>query len=69
MAYNRSKVPAGSGVGSSILTSWSATANVIESSQALSNAPANIPHQAALGLRLRVTDGLETITTVTHAFL
>ncbi|PTU25680.1 hypothetical protein P175DRAFT_0469193 [Aspergillus ochraceoroseus IBT 24754] len=52
-----------------ILTSCCATANVIESGQAVSDAPANIARHAALGLRLRLPGGLEAITTVTHAFV
>lgn len=52
-----------------ILTSFCATANVIESGQAVSNAPATFTHQAALGLRLRLPGGTEAITTVTHAFV
>lgn len=52
-----------------ILTSCRATANVIESGQAVSNAPATFAHHAALGLRLWFPGGSEAITTVTHAFV
>ncbi|KAJ5193414.1 hypothetical protein N7449_009556 [Penicillium cf. viridicatum] len=52
-----------------IIASFHATANIVESGRAVSDAPGTLVQQAALGLRLRLPGGLEAITTVTHAFV
>lgn len=52
-----------------ILASFHGTAEIVESGRGSSDTPGDFDQQAALGLRLRLPGGLETITTVTHAFV
>lgn len=52
-----------------ILASFTGTAETFEPGCTVSDKPESLAHKAAVCLRLRLPDGLEAITTVTHAFI